>query len=65
MNTNNTHILTDDLERQLMMQAIEQQFRPRPLRALRNAFRLFINAFSLVARRMAAARVNNFQTQAL
>lgn len=27
--------LTDELERQLMMQAIEEQFRPRPLRALK------------------------------
>jgi hypothetical protein len=26
--------LTDELERQLMRQAIEEQFRPRPLRAL-------------------------------
>jgi hypothetical protein len=26
--------LTDELERQLMRQAIEDQFRPRPLRAL-------------------------------
>ncbi|OWT77431.1 hypothetical protein CEY04_15895 [Achromobacter sp. HZ28] len=27
-------LLTDELERQLMRQAIEEQFRPRPLRAL-------------------------------
>ncbi|ARP80910.1 hypothetical protein CAL12_08690 [Bordetella genomosp. 8] len=26
--------LTDELERELMRQAIEEQFRPRPLRAL-------------------------------
>jgi hypothetical protein len=32
--TSNTR-LTDELERQLMMQAIEEQFRPRPLRALK------------------------------
>ncbi len=30
----NTVLLTDELERQLMRQAIEEQFRPRPLRAL-------------------------------
>lgn len=31
----NPHIrLTDELERQLMLQAIEEQFRPRPFRAL-------------------------------
>ena len=26
--------LTDELERQLMLQAIEEQFRPRPFRAM-------------------------------
>lgn len=30
----NTFRLTDELERQLMLQAMEDQFRPRPMRAL-------------------------------
>ncbi len=30
--------LTDELERQLMMQAIEDQFRFKPLEALKNLF---------------------------
>ncbi|WP_454692542.1 hypothetical protein [Achromobacter aloeverae] len=34
VNDHNTVFLTDELERQLMRQAIEEQFRPRPLRAL-------------------------------
>ena len=33
-NLNNTIRLTDELERQLMLQAIEEQFRPHPMRAL-------------------------------
>jgi hypothetical protein len=36
--------LTDELERQLMRQAIEEQFRPRPLRALRNLLGRMIQA---------------------
>lgn len=31
---NETTRLTDELERQLMLQAMEEQFRPRPMRAL-------------------------------
>ena len=31
--------LTDELERQLMLQAIEEQFRPRPFRALARGLR--------------------------
>jgi hypothetical protein len=34
VNERETLRLTDELERQLMRQAIEEQFRPRPLRAL-------------------------------
>jgi hypothetical protein len=34
VNERDTLRLTDELERQLMRQAIEEQFRPRPLRAL-------------------------------
>jgi hypothetical protein len=34
VNERETFRLTDELERQLMRQAIEEQFRPRPLRAL-------------------------------
>lgn len=33
--------LTDELERQLMQQAIEDQFRPRPFRALARGLRKF------------------------
>lgn len=37
--------LTDELERQLMMQAIEEQFRPKPLQALKRLLsRLKISA---------------------
>ncbi|MBO9357743.1 hypothetical protein GG851_27455 [Bordetella petrii] len=39
INVNPTVRLTDELERQLMLQAIEEQFRPRPLRALASGLR--------------------------
>jgi len=58
-------MLTDDLERQLMQEAIERQFRPQPLRALRRAFGDFLNMLDDVAQLMGAARARNFQTQAL
>lgn len=48
--------LTDELERQLMLQAIEEQFRPRPLRALAaGARKLALGIKSLVARQGAKA----------
>lgn len=50
--------LTDELERQLMRQAIEEQFRPRPMRALGNLLRkLFLALRSNSASRSAAANV--------
>jgi len=33
-NLNTSFVLTDELERQLMLEAMEEQFRPHPLRAL-------------------------------
>ncbi len=36
--------LTDELERQLMMQAIEDQYRFKPLLALKNLFSKLFNA---------------------
>jgi len=51
INVNPTVRLTDELERQLMLQAIEEQFRPRPLRALASGLRkLGKGVKSLVAR---------------
>jgi hypothetical protein len=35
LNLNADTRLTDELERELMMQAIQEQFRPHPLRALK------------------------------
>jgi len=57
--------LTDDMERRLLLQAVEMQFRPQPLRALGNMLRQFINGLGLVARNMANARKQCVQTQAL
>jgi hypothetical protein len=36
LNINSDTRLTDELERELMMQAIQEQFRPHPLRALKS-----------------------------
>jgi len=57
--------LTDDMERRLLLQAMETQFRPHPLRALGKAVRQFVNGLGLIARSMASARSHSFQTQAL
>lgn len=66
MNTYYSNVrLTDELERQLMLQAIEEQFRPHPVRALRNALKQVSEGIRSVAQRMAAARVGNSQTQSL
>ena len=43
-NLNNTIRLTDELERQLMLQAIEEQFRPHPMRALAAGLRKLATA---------------------
>jgi len=58
-------MLTDDIERQLMQEAIEQQFRPHPLRALRRAFSNFLDLLDDVTQLMATARARNVQTQVL
>lgn len=52
----NTFRLTDELERQLMLQAIEEQFRPRPMHALASGLRkLALGIKSLMAREGAKA----------
>ena len=38
IDTNHPIVLTDELERQLMREAMEEQFRPHPLRALVSGF---------------------------
>lgn len=50
--------LTDELERQLMRQAIEDQFRPRPLRALGKLLGKAVNAFRSNANRGSSETVN-------
>jgi len=57
--------LTDELERQLLQEAIAQQFRPHPLRTLRRAFNHFLDVLGDVAELMHTARARSFQTQAL
>jgi len=57
--------LTDDMERRLLLQAMETQFRPHPLRTLGKAVRQFVSALGVIARSMASARSHSFQTQAL
>jgi len=55
INVNHTVRLTDELERQLMLQAIEEQFRPRPMRALASGLRKLGKGLkSLVAREAGA-----------
>lgn len=57
INVNPTVRLTDELERQLMLQAIEEQFRPRPMRALASGLRKLGRGIkSLVAREAAGAK---------
>jgi len=58
-------MLTDDIERQLMQEAIEHQFRPHPLRALRRAFNNFLDLLDDVTQLMVMARARNVQTQVL
>lgn len=45
----NTFRLTDELERQLMLQAMEDQFRPRPMRALAAGLRKLADGIKSVA----------------
>lgn len=62
----NTQIrLTDELERQLMAQAIQDQFRARPLRALNAALRKMFRAGQEILTRMAEARVKGPETQSI
>lgn len=52
--------LTDELERQLMLQAIEEQFRPRPLRALAHGLRQVGKVVkTLMGRRVAATSAHS------
>jgi hypothetical protein len=50
--------LTDELERQLMRQAIEEQFRPRPLRALGKLVARMANAVRSSANRGSTETAN-------
>ncbi len=57
INPNNTIRLTDELERQLMLQAIEEQFRPHPMRALAAGLRKLAHGIrALLARRAPRTR---------
>ncbi len=51
--------LTDELERRLMLEAIEEQFRPRPLRALGRGLRKLAS----FVRAASKAPAGNTQTQ--
>jgi len=53
----NTSIpLTDELERQLMLQAIEEQFRPRPFRALARGLSKLAKGIKTLITRQADAK---------
>nr|WP_129149051.1 hypothetical protein [Achromobacter aloeverae] len=54
----NTILLTDELERQLMRQAIEEQFRPRPLRALGKLLSKMVQAVRSPAQRHSGETAN-------
>jgi len=55
--------LTDELERRLMLQAIEEQFRPRPGRALRNFLTSLAASVRATAGLMSVARRQGSETQ--
>ena len=55
INTDNTFVLTDELERQLMREAMEEQFRPHPLRALISGLRKLVRAAQAAGKPAAAA----------
>ena len=57
--------LTDELERQLMAQAIQDQFRARPFRALNGAARKVARMAQEILTRMAEARVKGPETQSI
>jgi hypothetical protein len=61
MDTNYTR-LTDELERRLMLAAIEEQFRPHPLRALGRGLRKLASSLRSVSAKNVAAGA---QTQAI
>jgi len=66
MNSRNTDFrMTDELERKLMLQAIEDQFRPHPLRALRNFVAGLASTVRGTAQHMSAARQQSSGTQLL
>lgn len=66
MNTRTTDFrMTDELERRLMLQAIEDQFRPRPMRALRNVLAGVAASVRATAQAMSAARRSGSGTQLL
>ncbi|GAB1578248.1 MULTISPECIES: hypothetical protein [Bordetella] len=56
INLNSSVRLTDELERQLMLQAIEEQFRPRPMRALVSGLRKVGKGLKSLAVRNAGAK---------
>jgi len=62
---NNPRLLTDELERRLLQQEIDRQFRPHPMQALRKALKKFGNALAAVYQQMAEARMRSIQTQIL
>lgn len=48
--------MTDELERRLMLQAIEEQFRPRPFRALARSLRQLGKSIKTLMIRQSAAK---------
>jgi len=62
---NNPRLLTDEMERRLLQQEINAQFRPRPMRAVRKTLQKFVNALAAVYQHMADARLRSIQTQVL
>jgi len=62
---NNPRLLTDEMERRLLQQEINSQFRPRPMLALRKVLNKLVNVLAAVYQHMADARLRSIQTQAL
>jgi len=62
---NNPRLLTDEMERRLLQQEIDAQFRPQPMLVLRKVLNRFMNALAAVYQHMADARLRSIQTQAL
>jgi hypothetical protein len=59
INPNNTIRLTDELERQLMLQAIEEQFRPHPMRALAAGLRKLAHGIKALAGKTSAKNAHS------